>query len=221
MLAQTPYAVIVTGTVMAGLWVSNFAYDRKVPQYVSRKIGHAAGGVGFLICALFFPTAWWPIILCAGFGFILWGARLSRPRTFRGVGGSGRNPNVMAEVWFPWVGVPVFAIGWLWLDKPFIALACLLFMAWGDGVSGLVRAAVYGKPVKGLWGSVGMLGVCLIISWIFITPFWLGVVGSVVATAVEWSFGDVGLLKWADDNWAIPVLSLACLLGLAAMTGNL
>ncbi|HEX7474350.1 MAG TPA: hypothetical protein VF318_00150 [Dehalococcoidales bacterium] len=221
MLAQTPFAVLVIGSVLVGLWISNTLYDLKVPHYISRKIGHAAGGLGFLICTYAFTSAWWPMILSFSFGLVLWVARLVRPHTFRGVGGSGRPTNAMAEVWFPWVAVPVFAVGWGWLDQPFIAVSCLLFMAWGDCVTGLVRAEIYGKAVKGLWGSAAMMAICLAISWAFIHPFWIGAVGSMVATVTEWSFGDVGLVKWADDNWAIPIISLACILGIAAATGNL
>jgi len=161
------------------------------------------------------------MILTFSFGLLLWIARLRRPQTFRGVGGSGRSPNVLSEIWFAWIAVPIFAIGWLWLDQPFIAVSCLLFMAWGDCVTGLVRNQVYQKPVKGLWGSLAMLIVCLTISWAFIHPFWIGAAGSLIATVTEWAFGDVGVFKWADDNWAVPVISLAFILGLAAFTGNL
>ena len=91
----------------------------------------------------------------------------------------------------------------------------------GDGVTGLVRAQVYKGPVKGMWGSVAMLAVCLCISWVFLRPFWIGAVASVLATATEWSFGEYGIFKWADDNWAIPAVSLAAVLGLMALMGNL
>jgi phytol kinase len=221
MISEFPYAVIVIGAVLVGLWVSNTLYDLKVPHYISRKIGHSAGGLGFLTMVFAFSSAIWPMILAFSFGLILWLARLWRPGTFRGVGGSGRNPNVKAEVWFAWIAVPIFAVGWLWLNQPFITVSCLLFMAWGDCVTGLIRSEVYHKPVKGLWGSVAMLIVCLVISWAFIKPFWIGAAGSAVATIVEWSFGDVGLIKWADDNWAIPALSLGFILGLAKLTGYL
>jgi phytol kinase len=221
MLSETPYAAIVIGVVLAGLFTSNILYDLKVPHYISRKVGHSAGGVAFLLCGLLFSSALWPIILSAGFALILWGARLARPETFRGVGGSGRAKQTLSEVWFPLVAVPVFAVGWLWLNKPMEAVSCLLFMAWGDCVTGLVRFRVYGKPVKGFWGSAAMLAVCLIISGAFVRPFWIGAAGSVIAVATEWAFGDVGLIKWADDNWAIPVTSLAAVLGLLALTGGL
>jgi phytol kinase len=219
MVIEIPFAALVVGSVMAGLWISNTLYDLKVPQYISRKIGHSAGGLAFLMSGLLFSSAWWPIILSASFGLVLWIARIARPRTFRGVGGSGRNPNVMAEVWFAWIAVPVFAVGWLWLDQPLITISCLLFMAWGDCVSGLVRAQVYGRPVKGLWGSAAMFIVCMGISWAFIQPFWIGAIGSLIATFTEWSFGDVGQVKWADDNWAIPAISLATIMGIMAVTG--
>ncbi len=221
MLSEFPYALIIIGAVLVGLWISNILFDLKVPHYISRKVGHSAGGLAFLIAVFLFSSAWWPMILTFSFGLILWIAHTRRPHTFRGVGGSGRSQHSMSEVWFAWIAVPVFAIGWLWLNKPLITVSCLLFMAWGDCVTGLVRSEVYGRPVKGLWGSLAMLIVCLVISWAFIKPFWIGAAGSLIATITEWSFGDVGLVKWADDNWAIPVISLAFILGISAITGYL
>jgi phytol kinase len=221
MVVELPYVAIIIGAVLVGLWLSNTLFDMQVPHYISRKIGHSAGGLGFLISVFAFSSAWWPIILTFSFGLILWIARLLRPHTFRGVGGSGRSPHAMSEVWFAAIAVPVFAIGWLWLNKPFLAVSCLLFMAWGDCITGLVRSKVYGRPVKGLWGSLAMLIVCLTLSWAFIKPFWIGMAGSVIATITEWAFGDVGLLKWADDNWAVPIISLGSIIGIASITGNL
>ncbi len=125
----------------------------------------------------------------------------------------------MAEVWFPLVAIPVFTISWLWLNKPAVSVASLLFMAWGDGVTGLVRSFVYHKAVKGLWGSLAMLCACLAIALVFIRPFWIGVAASVVAVITERTFGEYGILKWGDDNWAIPLASMATILGLTALTG--
>jgi phytol kinase len=220
MISESSLAILIIGVVLAGLWISNIIFDNGVPQYISRKIGHSAGGVAFLVC-LFFTSPGWPIILSFGFGVMLLLARVIKPDTFRGVGGSGRNPKVLAELWFPWVAVPVFLVSWWWLDKPALAVSVLLFMAWGDCITGLVRSQVYKKPVKGLWGSLGMLIVCLIISLVFIRPFWIGIIASVAAVIVEWAFGDSGAIKWADDNWAIPLVSACVLLGLMAWTGNL
>jgi dolichol kinase len=221
MIQNIAYVVVIIGAVLVGLYVSNILYDLKVPQYISRKIGHAAGGLGFLLCALLFTSGWWLFGITAAFFIMLFGARFVKPDTFRGVGGTGRAKQAFAEVYFPAAALPVIAIGWVWLDKPIIAVACLLFMAWGDCVTGLVRSQIYGKAVKGLWGSAAMLVACLIIAWAFITPFWIGAIGAVIATVTEWACGDVGLLKWADDNWAIPIVSCAVIFGLLAATGAL
>jgi len=220
MIAEFPLVVLIAGAVLIGLWISNIVYDLGVPHYISRKIGHGAGGLAFL-AAFAFSSSAWPIIVATGFGALLLAAHLVRPETFRGVGGTGRGDTAMAEVWFAWIAIPVFGISWLWLNEPAVAVTSLLFMAWGDGVTGLVRSQVYHRPVKGLWGSLAMLGVCLSISWVFIRPFWIGVAGSLMAVITEWVFGDNGVLKWADDNWAIPLVSMGTILGLMALVGDL
>lgn len=142
MSAEVLYAAIVVGVALAGLLLSNLLYDRNVPQYLSRKVGHSAGGLAFLLGVLLFSSAWWAIVLSALFGVVFVSARFVRPNLFRGVGATAGNPNKFSEVWFAWIAVPVFGIGWLWLEQPFVALTCLLFMAWGDCVTGIVRARV-------------------------------------------------------------------------------
>jgi hypothetical protein len=217
MIADVKYVILTAGAVLVGLWISNILFDLKVPHYISRKIGHAGGGLGFLCCGLLYSSGWWVLILATVFTAMLWGARYIKPDTFRGVGGSGRPMEVMAEVWFPLAAIPVIGVGWIWLDKPLVAISCLLFMAWGDMVTGVVRSQVYGKPVKGLWGSGAMFITCLIIAWCFIQPFWVGAITAGVATVTEWACGDVGVIKWADDNWAIPVVSCATVFGILAL----
>ncbi|MBA7588466.1 hypothetical protein ES708_30524 [subsurface metagenome] len=221
MIAEIPYVVLIAGAVLVGLWTSNILYDLKVPHYTSRKIGHAAGGLGFLLCAFLFSSGWWPLILAAGFVVMLWVARVVKPDAFRGVGGSGRPTKAMAEVWFPLASIPVIGVGWVWLGEPLIAISCLLFMAWGDCITGIVRSQVYGRAVKGFWGSVAMFGACLIIAWCFIEPFWVGAVTAMVATITEWACGDVGIIKPLDDNLMIPLTSCATVFGILALIGGL
>ena len=219
MIGEIPFVILIAAAALVGLWISNILYDLKVPQYVSRKIGHSAGGLAFLLCALVFSSAWWPLILSAAFVVMLGGARFAKPDTFRGVGGSGRPGNVMAEVWFPLAAIPVLGVGWLWLERPLLAVACILFMAWGDALTGLVRSKVYGRPVKGLWGSVAMLIACLVIAWALIEPLWIGALAALVATVTEWACGDVGVIKKLDDNLMIPLVSCAVVFGLLCVGG--
>jgi len=208
MIAEIPFVVLIAGVGLVGLWISNVLFDLKVPHYISRKIGHSAGGMGFLLCAFLFSSGWWALIIAASFTVMLGGARYLRPETFRGVGGSGRPKEVMAEVWFPLSSLPVIGIGWIWLNQPFVTISCLLFMAWGDCVTGIVRSQVYGRPVKGLWGSAAMLATCLIIAWAFIDPIELGIIMATGATVTEWLCGDVGKIHFLDDNLAIPLVAL-------------
>lgn len=213
MIQELPYVFLLFGIGLGGLWMSNIMYDYKVPQYVSRKVGHATGGVLLILFPLLFHSALWPIIIFGLFTIMLAGARLLKPDGFRGVGGTGR-AGAMSEVWFPLSALPVMGVGWLWLGHPALAIAPLLMMAWGDCVTGLIRSKVYGRAVKGRWGSVGMLGVSLIIAWALVTPFWVGVVGAGVATVAEWACGDVGVFKRLDDNYMIPLTAAAVILGL-------
>jgi dolichol kinase len=219
-LSEIPLVMLISGAVLAGLWTANIVYDLGVPNYISRKIGHGAGGLAFLASALL-SSAGWPIIVSAVFGSLLLLAHISRPHAFRGVGGAGRREGILAEVWFAWVAVPVYAVAWLWLKLPGVAVACLLFMAWGDGVTGLVRSQVYKRPVKGRWGSLAMLGTCLVIAAVFVRPPWIGAAAALVAVGAERLFGEYGTLRWGDDNWAIPLFSLVTILGLMAVSGNL
>ena len=213
---EIPYVVLISLVVLTGLYFSNLLYDLKVPHYLSRKVAHISGGVGFLLFVLLFKEPWWPVIVSGLFVLLMGGARLFKPSTFRGTGGGGR----FSELWYPVSAVMVFAIGWVWLDKPELSILPFLAMAWGDSATSIIRYKVYGRAVKGFWGSVAMFFTCLVIAWAFVTPFWLGAVTALTATATEWACGDVGVIKRVDDNIGIPVVSLATLFGILALVGN-
>ena len=204
LLSELPLFLLIAGVVLMGLYLSNVVLDYGTPQYLSRKIGHLIGGVGYLLGVLMFSTPWYPLLLSGGFTLLLLGARLLKPSTFRGVGGSSR-AHALAEIWFPLSGTLALVVGWMWLGNPNLALVPILFMSFGDAVTGLIRARVYGKEVKGNWGSVGMLITCLLVGVLF-TPYWIAAIGAVVATLAE---KYSGLSRtWVDDNWSIVVFSL-------------
>ncbi len=203
MIAEVPFVFLVGGSGFLGLYLANLFYDYKVPQYISRKIGHLGGAVAFLMCPLLFSSFWWPLILTAGFTGLLLYARMSRPTLFRGVGGSGR-PQALAEIHFPATGIILIGVVWGTLDMPWVAIAPLIFMGAGDAVTGLIRSAVYKREVKGNWGSVGMFVTCTLVAVCFIEPIWVGLVGAVVATLAE-KFTVTS--RFVDDNLTIPLLS--------------
>lgn len=214
MIAEMPFAVLIAGAVLVGLWWANFFIDSGIDFWRSRKLGHAVGGVGYLLCVLIFSTVWWPLIISIGFTLLLLVAHFKSPRLFRGVGGISR-PGGFAEVWFPLSSTVVLAISWGIFNRPMIAIACILMMAWGDCLGGWVRAFKYDKPTKGIEGSVVTFLVCLIIAWCFVSPFWVGALAALAATITEYVCGDVGKIHWLDDNLAIPLVSLAVILPLS------
>jgi len=204
-IAEAPFAVFTALAVLTGLWISNIFYDYHIPQYLSRKIGHLFGGTALLLCALFFNSWLWPLILAILFTALLLGARFIKVDLFRGVGGSGRQM-AFAEVWFPLASIISIAVGWVWLGDRWLGIIPALFMAYGDAVTGLTRSVIYNREFKGNMGSVAMLAVCLLLAWVFYEPFWVGSIGALVATLVE-RFTPLSR-GWVDDNYTIVLSSL-------------
>ena len=209
MLAETPYAILIAGAALLGLYLANLFYDLNVPQYISRKIGHLGGATAFLLCPFVFSSFWWPLMLTTGFTLLLLYARLFKPETFRGVGGSGR-PGALAEIHFPATGIVLIGVLWGILNQPWLAIVPLAFMGAGDAITGLIRSKVYGREIKGNWGSLGMVVTCLILAY-FIQPYWIGVLGAVTAVLAE---KYTKTTKYIDDNLTIPLASAVVMGGL-------
>lgn len=207
MLAEIPFVLLLTGAGLLGLYMANLAYDHGMPQYLSRKIGHLGGGVVFLLSPLLFSSFQWPFRVVVAFTVLLLATHGTS--LFRGVGGSAR-PGALAEVHFPATGVLLIGTLWGVLNEPWLATVPLLFMAFGDAVTGLIRSAVYNKEVKGVWGSLGMVMVCLLLAS-FITPYWIGIAGAVTATLAE-KFTKTS--RFFDDNLTIPLSSALVMWGL-------
>ena len=209
MLVEAPFAVLIAGAALMGLYLANVFYDYNVPQYISRKIGHLGGATAFLLCPFVFSSFWWPLMLTTGFTLLLLYARLFKPETFRGVGGSGR-PGALAEIHFPATGIVLIGVLWGILNQPWLAIVPLAFMGAGDAITGLIRSKVYGREIKGNWGSLGMVVTCLILAY-FIQPYWIGVLGAVTAVLAE---KYTKTTKYIDDNLTIPLASAVVMGGL-------
>jgi dolichol kinase len=217
MIQEIPFVILAAGIALVGLWWANFFLDSGIVHWRSRKIGHFFGGCAALFAALLFSTWIWPIILAGTFTLMLGLANRLNPRLFRGVGGAGRGTQALSEMWFPLSMTIVWGIGWGILNKPLEATACILMMAWGDCLTGWVRAFKYKTATKGLEGSLAMFGTSVIIAWAFLPVLWIGILTASGATIVEYICGDVSkikFLRWADDNLFIPLCSAAIYFGL-------
>ena len=210
MVSEIPFAILIAGAAILGLYLANIFYDTKViPHHVSRKLGHLGGCVGFLLCPFLFSSFWWPLILITAFTILLLFARWRKPTLFRGVGGSGRL-QALAEVHYPATGIIIIAIGWGVMGEPWLAIVPLAFMGGGDAITGLIRNRVYSREVKGNWGSLGMLLVCLTLAY-FVKPYWLGAAGAIVAVLFE-KFTPTR--HYLDDNLTVPLASFAAMAAL-------
>jgi len=86
-----------------------------------------------------------------------------------------------------------YGAGWVW-----VGILSALFLAWGDGLTGIVRTIVYKKRNKGIWGNIVMLLVCLILSFFMNGHVgFAGLIGAVFASIIE-------KFERIDDNISIP-----------------
>ena len=108
-----------------------------------------------------------------------------------------------------WTSITI--IWWL-VDDPWLAILPSLFMAFGDGITGVVRNAVVRKRSKSMIGNVFMFIVSAPIGWYVgmvaepSIPMW-GLIAAAVATYVErYEFGAI------DDIILITVFSTIVIL---------
>lgn len=200
LIKEIPYVVLIAGLVLVGLYLANIFLDYGCPQYISRKVAHAFGGMAFLLCALFFSSYIWPIVLAVGFTLLLGGARFVKPNAFRGVGGSAR-AHAFAEVFFPAAGA-LTLLNWVWLGNPFLGVLPGLYLGFGDMVTGLTRNWHCKKEKKGWCGTMAMLVTCLLVSYL-LKPYWIGATMAVTAVLAE-RFTPL-TRGWIDDNWTLTL----------------
>lgn len=90
-----------------------------------------------------------------------------------------------------------------YIDRTFwLGVVSVLFMAYGDGITGIIRNLKYNKRTKAWEGTAGMLVMCIIIG------AKMGVAG--VFAGIVCSF--VERIENLDDNITVPAVSLSVLL---------
>lgn len=104
-------------------------------------------------------------------------------------------------------GITVFIL-WILMGNPWIAIIPLAFMAFGDGITGIVRNVIFKKRIKHPIGNIFMLAICAPIGYILAhlseisgMTSW-AIVAAIVASIVErYEIGPI------DDNILITVCS--------------
>lgn len=200
-------ACVVMGTKRSYAAMMKRGFETNVAVYYNRKIVHmAAGGVVALLVPVLFVSPVYPLIVglaLSAFTYIphRTGKRLAWLQT-----ADNRNDVKFTVMW----GLSIFVI-WLILGDPFLAIIPSVFMAFGDGVTGVARNAFFRRRTKSWIGNAFMVCVCIpfgyvLASWASPPIPWWGVASAVLASYIEhYEFGPI------DDNILITVSSTAVL----------
>lgn len=189
--------------------------EHMVAVYYNRKVAHMlAGGVPLVLSPIVFTTPIWTLV-----GGILGAAILSFAHlTNRRMWWMQTEQNMNDATFSLMLGLSVYAL-WTYSGEPWLAILPACYMAFGDGVTGIIRNKIFAKRTKSAWGNLGMAIVCLPLGWFVgasLDPSipWWGLASGAVASFVErYEFGPI------DDNVLIVVASsIVLLLGLVLGT---
>lgn len=198
--------------MLLGFLVSNGLRGLGVPFYTSRKVAHFSAAVPIAISPFVFDSIWYPLGLALAFLLIL--VLTHNYDFFPGCARKGR----WSECWFPFS--IALSIVVLWSVSPYAAIAPALMLSLGDGITGIVRKLTIGKEMKGNWGSVACLCVCLVVGLWLVRPMWAGALGALAATIAEKYCGDTpDSLVHLDDNLTLPLAALAVIAPVVWLAG--
>ena len=212
-------AVLFAWVMLVVLVVSRAVYaffakrqGHRVAIYYARKVIHIlAAGVVSILIALYpiYSTPLLPFLM----GLVLAGLTYLPHRTGKLMYWF-QDPENIYEVDFCIMWAIFITLGWFagrqfGYNSPFLfGVLPLLYMAIGDGVTGIVRNALFRRRVKHWSGNLAMFAVCTAIA--LALGFGLpGVIAALVASAVERVeyLGGIRL----DDNVTVPTVSFATL----------
>lgn len=180
------------------------AYNIFIILFVSRKIGEKYGtyvarkaihilsaGISVLLARLVFSDWLAPLLLGLLMTTLTVLGHFRKPYSWFQI---RRN---YADIYFTVACTALVVVFWNY--NVWIGVLSALFLAWGDGLTGMVRSFIYGKRNKGIWGSIAMLAVCMTLAC-----FMNGRVGSVAFIAA--AFVSIAeKFERIDDNISIPL----------------
>lgn len=196
-------AIVVFGIKPFYHYLRKQGSEHMVAVYYNRKVAHMlAGGVPIIASPMVFDNPIWVLI-----GGVLGSIALAATHILdRRLWWMQTEQNMNDATFALMLGLSVFVI-WEYSDEPWLAILPSLFMAFGDGVTGIIRNKMFKKRTKSAWGNVGMAALCIPLGYIIGAmaepqiPLW-GLIAGIVASFVErYEFGPI------DDNVLIVVFS--------------
>ena len=205
-------AVIVMAIKPLHGYLMSKGCENMVAVYYNRKVAHMlAGGVPILASPIVFTDPVWPLL-----GGLIGAAVLASTHLLdRRLWWMQTEQNMNDATFSLMLGLSVFAL-WRYSGEPWLAVLPAFFMAFGDGVTGIIRNKLFAKRTKSAWGNLGMAIVCLPAGYLIgaslspAIPLWGTISGAVASFVERYEFGPI------DDNVLIVVASsIVLLLGLA------
>lgn len=175
--------------------------EHNVAVYYNRKVIHMlAGG----LCAAFIPFLFETPVVPFIFALALALLTYIPHRSGRLMYWFQVEENVYETSFCIMWGV-VISIGWLLSNGNFwVGILPVLFMSFGDAVTGIVRNKLYGRRTKSWWGNLAMAFLSIPLGAI------LGLAGVIAGAAA--SIVEHFEFRFIDDNVSIPLVSLVILL---------
>jgi hypothetical protein len=171
-------------------------YTEKVVIYYNRKIIHIfAGGVIVLIVPFVFSSPWFPLFSGLIMAVVTYFTHKIGNSFFWFQTEENLNDVSFCFMW----GIAIFIL-WYIFGDPWIAIIPPAFIAFGDGITGIVRNIAFKERKKHPIGNIYMIGVCIPIGYYFASagnpsiPIW-GVIAAAFASLFERY--ELGII---DDN---------------------
>ena len=188
--------LIVFLTKRLYLFLLRKGFAKNVVLYYNRKFIHIfAGGVVVLIVPFVFTSPWFPLMSGIIMGIIVFIAHKTKNSFYWFQTENNLNDVSFCFMW----GIAIFIL-WYILGNPWIAIIPPAFIAFGDGITGIVRNLAFKERKKHPIGNIYMMGVCIPIGYYFAyagvpsIPLW-GIIAAVIASLFErYEFGII------DDN---------------------
>ncbi|MGB9703369.1 MAG: dolichol kinase [Candidatus Micrarchaeia archaeon] len=183
-------------------WVYEYAIKKGRTQhsamYFGRKIIHLfAGGLTAILLPFYLNEPLLPTLLAIGFAIMTYTTHKINKLMYW-----FQDPENMYEVNFCLVWAGIIFSTWF-IDKSFwLGVIPVLFMAWGDGITGIIRNLKYSKRTKAWEGTFGMLALDIAIG------SKLGIAGVIAAILTAF----VERIEFLDDNLSVPLVALLILL---------
>ena len=205
-------AVIVMAIKPLHAYFMSKGCEDMVAVYYNRKIAHMlAGGVPIVAAPLVLSDPIWPLL-----GGLIGAAVLTSTHLMdRRLWWMQTKQNMNDATFSLMLGLSVYAL-WVYSDEPWLAVLPAFFMAFGDGVTGIIRNKLFARRTKSAWGNLGMAFVCLPAGYLIgaslnpALPLWGALSGAVASFVERYEFGPI------DDNVLIVVASsLVLLIGLS------